>query len=512
LPTNFIYLPTGILDRSHYATLVNGLTKANATAVFFDLDFRLPGSTNGDTSFADAINTNGKVVVGLGVDRTGNNLAVHHPTGVLREALCTDLQTNYGHLELKPDAGNIVRRLPIRLSPPAPNYLPFSWVAANRIRNLTEPTSKPLWLNHYNEFSSGIKNSNRIGIEDALGMLEPFTPGAISFFSNAIVIVGPGKNIQIIGDASDQFRNPWQRVPGVDLQAAAILNYINNDYLKEIEKPMQLLVSFGLGIVALMICASTTRKHAIVAAICFSISVFILSLILHFKIGFWWNWASYFFVTFPLSIIGGRVIGRPFKYDVFISYKRSKPDRPGGSGYAGTIHQILKNSGIHVFMDSKFGHDEFGNSNGWKELAEHHIKNASRLILIMSGRCFDECTSTDDPVAWEVDRAYMYGINIIPITFSDYQPPKLSKGLLTPEKTKILLERIRTNDKYPLSDASIDAIREALACSGEIRLTEKIIDVMNFVPLTYPDRSETEQSEFTNNLLKRIRTKNWCAP
>jgi CHASE2 domain-containing sensor protein len=495
-----MYLSNCILDREYYATLVDGLTKVKAKAVFFDIDIQADGSPDGDKRFAEAIKNNGRVVIGRSLTSDGGTNRLNPPPDILKRAL----GNNFGHFVLQTDSDYFVRRLPGMIDD-FPGVPPFSWVAANLITqipaNRLPQSSEKYFLNHYNKISSGLKAEHQNGLIDALR-----DTGSNDLFQDAIIVVGQGDAPKTIGEPSDQFRNPWRRVTGVQLHTTAILNFINGDYLRQVPVICQFVLTFVFGLIAAIICSSTTRTYGWIVLTFLSILVVIFSLLLPAMFGFWWHWTIPIFVTFPIGLVSAQAIGRPFKYDVFISYKRSKPDRPGGSGYAGIIYELLRRRGIKVFMDSKFGHDDFGNSNGWKDIAEHHIKHASRLVLIMSGRCFDECTDTEDPVAWEVNCAKKYGVSIIPVKFSDYQPPTISKPLLSSEKAHVFLSIIETHSRSPLSEDALGAIRKALASTDAVQLTEEIRKVLEQVPLDYPDRSEVAQKPFFDNLIKRIKT------
>lgn len=93
------------------------------------------------------------------------------------------------------------------------------------------------------------------------------------------------------------------------------------------------------------------------------------------------------------------------KYDIFISYRREN-----GEDKARILNQYLSTIGYKVFFDH-----ESGLSGEFETEILAAVEIAPVFLMLMTPNCFDRCVDEGDWVRREIERAQIFGKEIIPI-------------------------------------------------------------------------------------------------
>ncbi len=283
-------------DRSLHAQLINRLTAEGAKAVVFDIVFSDAGpDTQADKALADAIHTNGKVV--LAADDV--------PSGYGREGVeAKEIVPPYGPFldaaaaigldEMNPDDDLVIRQqVPMSRDDQIPA---MSWAAA-QIAGAPVTTNAndqyvPRWLNYYGPATTIPNISFYRVISTNISDIVP--PG---FFSNKVVFVGAHLLTKFSGERKDEYPTPHSRwakeypfMPGTEIQATAFLNLLRGDWLVRLSANSELVILlvcgalFGFGLARLRPLAATAVSILLAALV--SMSAY-LSFV-HLRIWFPW--------------------------------------------------------------------------------------------------------------------------------------------------------------------------------------------------------------------------------
>lgn len=273
--------------RSYYAYVVDYFTTAGAKAVLFDMQFYEADIDREETyaeetdgAFADAIERNGNVILGtqlsvdslnLGVDlsrfsipvtnREKNKAMAYHGLIAPLDIFLQEVRS-IGIINVEPDRDGVIRRIPL-LHPLRENNLPqmaFSgWY--NTLTNPAEVTFKgkkaeirgikiPLdeqgnflinWYGNLNGESPFTYYPFRAVISSASSYLyggEPLIPP--EKFNDKYIIIGA-----TAAGLLDLKTNPYTKIlPGMEIWATALSNFINQDFIHPVPEVVNFLVTW----------------------------------------------------------------------------------------------------------------------------------------------------------------------------------------------------------------------------------------------------------------------------
>jgi two-component system, cell cycle sensor histidine kinase and response regulator CckA len=243
------------LDRKWHAELLNRLAKDKAKAVVMDIIFSDPSPVdrpNSDAKFADAIKSNGHVILGVDyirptesterplpnvkgelVTTEGLDKVLTYPYGPFREAAA-----RLGLVQLTPDQDLTIRKhfkdldnedIERVVKNERANVPPtLSMAAANLIGLKVAAQPSDRWIYYYGRPYEAIPN---VGLSEAFSM----PPG---FFKDKIVFVGAhpmtGQWSEIRDEAVSpyfSFGSPFIKIPLVEVHATEFLNLLRHDWL-----------------------------------------------------------------------------------------------------------------------------------------------------------------------------------------------------------------------------------------------------------------------------------------
>src|SRR5665213_3832189 len=239
-------------DRSLHARLLNRLTADGAKAVVFDIVFSDASNPQADEALANAIRTNGKVV--LAADNV--------PSGYGREGVeakqivppydpFLDAAAGIGSDEMNADDDLVIRRqVPMSRDDQIPT---MSWAVAQVAgASITTNANKQYvsrWLNYYGPATTIPNVSFYSAISTNVSDAVPS-----GFFSNKVVFVGAHLLTKFSGERKDEYPTPYSRwvkdypfMPGTEIQATAFLNLLRRDWLNRLSTDAELSIIIGCG-------------------------------------------------------------------------------------------------------------------------------------------------------------------------------------------------------------------------------------------------------------------------
>ncbi|MDX2098305.1 MAG: EAL domain-containing protein [Leptolyngbyaceae cyanobacterium bins.59] len=198
-------------NRQRYTQLIQQLTRAEPSVIVLDLLF--PEQTTEDDALAEAIETQGQVVLARAWDSIGSPLL---PTPILRQSALTE-----GHILKHEDSDGIVRKVNLKL-----REVPTLGLAAANVYSLVQapvnlPTiHQPFWVN----WPGPVSRATQYSFSQ---VLKGEVPNSV--FQHKIVLVG------VTASSLDPLTTPFDRSPpasGVFLHAAIINNLLQGNQLR----------------------------------------------------------------------------------------------------------------------------------------------------------------------------------------------------------------------------------------------------------------------------------------
>lgn len=390
----------GALDRNRLADLIDILTSQKARLVLIDFALssnNAPSGTN--ENLARAIRENGHVVIGgkySTSDSPGLTLEkIDPPMKMLREAV----HGNVGHLEFYPiDSDDAVRQIPQGLE----RWPSASALGANLLLlESGQPTNSldaNKWLNPISAKNAGV--SRAFYLEEIFGS-NGIPPNV---FHDKIVFVGSESSVKRIGESSDRFGGPWnffggKKVPGVDIHASALLNQWHGNYLRRLNIGLESLLAFVFGgLLTVPFIFISGRKRIFVIPLVFSLGT-ASSFILHFFLGYWWNWLS-LLPTSTICLVAAFYISPP-RPRVFISYKSDANIKTKHTDSM-LLESELSLNNVEVWHAPR----DLSPGSNWKRKAEIGISRVDNFILMLDDAAMKELAKQESPVRIEVDFAW----------------------------------------------------------------------------------------------------------
>ncbi len=242
-------------NRGLHTQLINRLTQDGARLAIFDIVFDASArDAAGDEALAEAIQRNGRVVLGAAME-------VFEPLGgVAQERILPPIRTlrkaaaGWGLLAFRPvDPDYAVRQIYL-----GTDDLPTAtWRAAEllgaKVAQETRHTPWPRWVNYYGppgQFSS-------------VSFVQAIEPEGLpaDFFRDKIVFVGGRTAVGYLGANRDEFGTPYSRSSGelssgLEIHATILLNLLRGEWLTRLsvkrETILVIVVGLLLGLLALI--------------------------------------------------------------------------------------------------------------------------------------------------------------------------------------------------------------------------------------------------------------------
>ena len=235
-----------VWNRALHVPLLDRLTREKARLVFYDISFDGPAADpEADTSFAESIRSNGKVILGAvqeNSERQGvRSVRVFPPIKLLRKAAL-----DWGLLVFSPvDADYGVRQIYFGTSQvPTATWKAAKFLGAP-VTGQKRNKLRPHWVNYY-----GPKNSfSSVSLGQAL--LPNGVPAG--YFKDKIVFIGGQLAIGALKVGRDEFATPYSRsnhafTPGTEVHATILLNLLRGEWLTRMagNRETALIVLVGL--------------------------------------------------------------------------------------------------------------------------------------------------------------------------------------------------------------------------------------------------------------------------
>jgi CHASE2 domain-containing sensor protein len=444
--------PLKELNRAWHAQLLNRLFTNNSSpsAVVFDIVFDQRGQ--GDQDFCQTI-SNRNVVVAERVEVSkGDQGTIEQPLLPLE---CIRSAARVGRVEFARSNDDVIRR-----HPRGTNSL--SWVTAELLGARMPDPSKPRWLNYYGPRGT-------IPWRSYYQILE--TNFNLTMLSNKVIFVGRGEIVTPEGTQAEAHPSPYEfRIPGVEIQATATLNLLNEDWLTELPRWLELilltLIGLGFGFLLTWVRphlsdtpsievawrAAVLRK-LLIESLLGIVMVGLFAILLFLGARRWFPWMIAVAVQIPYATAFGVWIAfvppKP-RFDAFISYRRET-----GPEIADILHDKLADRGLNAFVDVKDSPRNF--EDGSRQI----IESARGFILIISKDTFERCGEEHDWVRKEVRHALKSRRKIIPFLVEGCEMPKREE---LPDDMADLVEynALRYHREPHLLGPQMDKLREEI--------------------------------------------------
>jgi adenylate cyclase len=296
-------------DRTLHADLLKRLTKENAKAVVFDIVFSGPTDPEADKALADAIRDNGRVILAADFvfipTGVGEARRVDPPYNIFYEAAKEQIALDVVY----PDSDLTVRRyLPGTKETPFPME---AWSAAKMVgapvTSDPQRQNTPFWMNYYGP--GGMQGVSFYKVFD------PVSIGGLptNYFSGKVVFVGAKFATKYSGDRKDEYQTPFSHLPwvenyqkfvsGMEIQANAYLNLINQDWLR---RPAPATELFMIVLLGMLTGAGLIACRPVLACILSVLSIFLVvctayQLFVHQQ--YWFPWMIIAAVQIPLALV-----------------------------------------------------------------------------------------------------------------------------------------------------------------------------------------------------------------
>lgn len=286
-------------NRLLHVPLLNRLTESGARLVFYDIVFDQPSpEATRDVEFAEAIQRNGKVVLGASQDQTqaGGGIVeqrIFAPIKLLRKAAAA-----WGLLVFEPiDADYAVRQIFT-----GTKTATATWKAAELLGAPLTHTPReggPIrWVNYY-----GPRNTFA-AVNFAQALDANVLPN--EFFKDKVVMIGGRSSIGYLAAGRDEFRTPFSRqvhefTPGLEVHATILLNYLRNEWLIEMPLRQQLSIIILVGLLAGLLSA-LRPVAATIAAIALAAVIVLPACWLVWNRHLWFNWLTPAAVQVPVGL------------------------------------------------------------------------------------------------------------------------------------------------------------------------------------------------------------------
>jgi len=151
--------------------------------------------------------------------------------------------------------------------------------------------------------------------------------------------------------------------------------------------------------------------------------------------------------------------------DIFISYRRD-----GGDNFAGRLRNQLTEMGYIVFLDV-----ESLNSGPFNHTVYENIKACMDFLLVLQPHALDRCTMDNDLMRKEIEYAFLYNKNIIPIFIDNFQWPNPSE---MPENLRKLTDLQKITVTHELFKQSVYMLQKKFLTSKKrVKYASKIKNV-----------------------------------
>lgn len=235
--------------RNIHAQLINTLKNAGASVIGLDLLFAESSVPENDKALAEAIDNHGKVVLVSELsysenEQTGFNLQkLVKPLPIIQHS---SKEFNLGLANIHLDSDGFLRRLSCSQN----EMSAFSLKIASIFNGKNYPCNRPELLIN---FVGATRQIETVSYYQALSPEETLPK---DFFKDKIVLVGfaISSKAEIGQSAVDHFPVPFSRshggvMPGVEIHANAVENFLSNSFIKEASKEYTLYLGLLLGVV-----------------------------------------------------------------------------------------------------------------------------------------------------------------------------------------------------------------------------------------------------------------------
>jgi CHASE2 domain-containing sensor protein len=233
---------TSLWDRKLHADLLDKLTADGAGLVVFDVFFQETNYPATDARLADAIRTNGKVVLMAEVSskmRPLDNATIEPPLELFRAAAA-----GWGIGQAAGDTGALIRQHWPFYALGGDDIHSLAWAAAHTLDPKLGTTADQQWLRYYGRNGPGEKVPYYLALTNSPG-----------YFREKIVFIGNWPRLPRDPGSpdDDKFRTPYtaqtgEAVGGVEIMATTFLNLLHDEGLRRLPPMAEiaLLVLAGL--------------------------------------------------------------------------------------------------------------------------------------------------------------------------------------------------------------------------------------------------------------------------
>jgi CHASE2 domain-containing sensor protein len=299
-------------NRALFTQLLNRLTADGAKAVVFDIVFSDPLEPATDQAFANAMETNGKVV--LGADEVLMTVGAHGAAATQVSPPARIFNDSAADLGLTATYAN--PDMEVRTYAPTPasgggSMHPISseaWagaVLANPVLLANKSLQNSMfWLNYYGPELLAIPS---VSLYQAVADSDPNAPRG--YFSNKVVFVGERLMTQPSDTRKDQYASPYSWLPGnrfmsgVTIHATACLNLIRGDYLRRLGAGTERIIVLLLGSLIGAGLVSFRPLPAILIALLSAVVIALVDDVCFVEWHYWFPFLIPIMVQIPVALI-----------------------------------------------------------------------------------------------------------------------------------------------------------------------------------------------------------------
>ena len=476
-------------DRSLHAKLIDKLTEAGASLVYFDILFAQEGEDPAaDQALEEAMKKNGRVILIAQLTNTWSG-GVFSEQAILPLSRFRKAAAGWGLAALRESSDGAIRRMPVDLNETS---LSGPKVASRFVKGIDQIDPQPTHSSQYLRFYS----DKPVELENVWSYKQILDDGfPLQRLKNKWIFIGVDQTIGFSGAKKDTFKTAYSRLSGnrwngVDFHVTAFENFLSSQYVKRVSFLKEIIWLLGSSL--LLVCALFLPfvRQRILYMVLLAVAFPSLAVI----------WSSIASTTTPfLSIVAIQVPlmalilirDQPIVYDVFISYSFSDAQK---YRFLEPLTSAFNEEGIRWWLDE----DKLRGGTSFAEPILKAIQESRALVVIIS-----KSALYSKEMEFEVRQAIFNEKKIIPIYLDRFEiekledDPTVKKGLIQ-HIGKNLVARYLFSDKLTPEEFSRLADRIAFDLKMirvRVLLTKLINKIKPVAALPQPDVAMESPSE-----------------